>query len=194
MGRQDPERRSERLREAVRLGKGGMFLEARDLLEQCGSLRQWQGADRTEVSWIVSELGARRLARWHVLKSYREASESLAVRVAYGAEIAEHRGPLDCLEFLESSSPPTDSDNAEDRIHWHWLFGISYSLLRDFDAAEHQIEQMQSIGTRPDTPLYMTCMPIGWNDKTDTSKRLRRSISHWRSMTVADRWLTKHTC
>lgn len=164
---QDQGQRSEILREAVRLGKNGLFLDARDLLAQCGSLRQWQGADRTEVSWIVSELGAPRLARWHVLKSYREAPQSLAVRVAYGSEIAEHRGPLDCLEFLESTAPPTDDDDAEDRMHWHWLFGISYSLLRDFDAAEQQIEMMQSIGTRPDTPLYMRAHWLERQDRYD---------------------------
>ncbi|MEZ6092513.1 MAG: hypothetical protein R3C05_31795, partial [Pirellulaceae bacterium] len=139
------------LQNAIEAGKDGMYLDALAHLQSIGSLRDWSGADRCDVSWIVQELGAPRLARWHILKSYREAPEVLSVRVAYGQYILEDDGPLDALEFAESKGVPTDANaDAEDRLRWMYLQMAALTQLRDFAAAEQIIDQMQTINERVD--------------------------------------------
>lgn len=132
--------------EAVDLAKSGCFIDAYQRLLACGSLNDWFGSERTEIAWIVSELGAPRLSRWHTLKGFREAPDSLAVRNAYGALIVADNGPLDTLEFVESNVEPTEQNSGEDRMRWHWLRASSFTQLRDFAAAEQELDRMASVG------------------------------------------------
>jgi hypothetical protein len=92
----DPKQQA--LVEAVNLAKSGCFIDAYQRLLACGSLNDWFGSERTEIAWIVSELGAPRLSRWHTLKGFRETPDSLAVRNAYGSLIVADNGPLDTLD------------------------------------------------------------------------------------------------
>ncbi len=155
------------LDEAIRLGKEGMFLDAFKQLKTCGPIRGWTGAARAEVAWIVSELGAPRLSRWHILKAYREAPQSLAVRNAYGAAISEENGPLDALEFVEGSSQPKGDEKAEEQLRWLWLEASSLTQLRDFAAAERLLEKMESIGERPEMTLFSRAYWLERQDRYD---------------------------
>ncbi len=140
------------LESAVSLGKEGMFLDALEELKRCGPLdRNWTAAERCDVSWIVGELGAPRLSRWHVLKANREAPELPVVRGYYAQHIADVKGPLDTLEFIEASPQPDAADDPEERLRWLWLQLSSYTLLRDFSTAAGLIEAMQAVGHRPDS-------------------------------------------
>jgi len=58
----DESARGDLLTDAVELAREGQFVDALSKLQSCGSLKQWRGTDRTEVSWIVRELGAPRFA------------------------------------------------------------------------------------------------------------------------------------
>src|SRR5690606_10121549 len=125
-------RRSRALLLAGKQGRRGQLLDALQTLRQAGSLRNWSGEERVDVAWIIRELGAPRLAVWHILKAYREAPQSLAVRNAYASEMLTDRGPLETLEFLQAHPRPTDDERTLERLHWMWLFAIAYVTLRDF--------------------------------------------------------------
>ena len=155
------------LQAAVELGKEGMFLDALVHLQACGPLRDWTGSDRTEVAWMVQELGAPRLSRWHILKAYREAPESLAVCNAYGGMVAEENGPLDALEFVEKSRGASQNDPAEERLRWLWLQASSFTQLRDFAAAELILSQMSEIPERPEITLFTRAYWLERQDRYD---------------------------
>ncbi|MGI9474870.1 MAG: C39 family peptidase, partial [Rubripirellula sp.] len=146
--------KEESLELAIQLGKDGMFVDALAHLRECGSLRDWTGADRTEVAWIVNELGAPRLSRWHTLKAFRESPEALSVRNAYGGMLADENGPLDALEFVDRFPSPDEGEKAEERLRWLWLKASSYTQLRDFDAAESLLDTMSNIKERPEISLF----------------------------------------
>ncbi|MEZ6091909.1 MAG: hypothetical protein R3C05_28670 [Pirellulaceae bacterium] len=89
------------LQNAIEAGKDGMYLDASPTCNRsvhCATGRVPIDA----MSRGLFKNWAPRLARWHILKSYREAPEVLSVRVAYGQYILEDDGPLDALEFAES--------------------------------------------------------------------------------------------
>ncbi len=152
---------------AVELGKDGMFLDALEQLQSAGTLQDWYGAARTEVAWLVVELGAPRLCRWHILKAWREEPDSLLVRNAYGQLIAEENGPLETLEFIEQASEPTTDDDAEERMRWLWLKASTFTHLRDFSEAEKFIKQMDAIDARPDIARFVRAFWLERQDRYD---------------------------
>ncbi|MEZ6133862.1 MAG: C39 family peptidase [Pirellulaceae bacterium] len=149
---------------AVALGKDGLFLDALAVLQRQGSLRDWSAAHRCEVSWIVRELGAPRLCRWHILKAYREAPELFAVRSCYAQQIADDNGPLDALEFIEASPQPTADEDPEERMKWQWLQASAFIQLRDFAAAGQCIDRMESVGQRLDLVHFARAV---WLERQD---------------------------
>ena|GEM_PF-2234500 len=165
----DAARRSQALRLAGKQGRCGQLLDALQTLHQLGPLRNWTGAERVEVAWIIRELGAPRLALWHILKAYREAPQSLAVRNAYASEMLTDRGPLETLEFLQANPRPTASDRTIERLHWMWLFAIAYVTLRDFSAASRCIEQMEAVGKRADIVWFVRANLLERQDRYDAA-------------------------
>lgn len=163
------QRRSQALLVANRQGRRGQLLDALQTLRQASPLQDWTGEDRVEVAWIVRELGAPRLALWHILKAYREMPQSLAVRNAYASEMLTDRGPLETLEFLQANPRPTDQDRAIERLHWMWLFAIAYATLRDFSAANRYIEQMEAVGRRADIVWFVRAHLLERQDRYDAA-------------------------
>ncbi len=162
------------LASAIALGKDGMFLDALELLQSRGPLdKSWTGAERCEVSWIVGEVGAPRLSRWHVLKAYRESPESQVVRSFYAQHIADVKGPLDTLEFIEAQPQPESTDDPEERLKWLWLQLSSYTLLRDFSAAEPLIAAMEAVEHRPDLVHYARAL---WWERQDQPQKAMEAI------------------
>lgn len=161
--------KDQRLDDAIQMAKDGQFLDAYECLRVCGSFRDWSGAQRSEIAWIVAELGAPRLSRWHTLKGYREAPESLAVRVAYGSQIAEENGPLDTLEFVESCPEPRSDDSDEDRMRWLWLPMSALTQLRDFAAASEYLEQMERLDTHPEMLHFSRAYWLERQDQYDAA-------------------------
>ncbi len=162
-------RRSRALLLAGKQGRRGQLLDALQTLRQAGSLRNWSGEERVDVAWIIRELGAPRLAVWHILKAYREAPQSLAVRNAYASEMLTDRGPLETLEFLQAHPRPTDGERTLERLHWMWLFAIAYVTLRDFSAASRCIEQMEAVGKRADIVWFVRAQLLERQDRYDAA-------------------------
>ncbi len=169
--------RSQALLLAGKQGRRGLFLDALQTLRQQGPLRDWSGPDRVEVAWIVRGLGAPRMAIWHVLRAYREAPESLAVRNSYAYEMISDRGPLETLEFLQANQKATDSDPPKERLYWTWLFAIAYMTLRDFSAAGRYINQMEALGHRPDVVWFARANMLERQDRYDEAiQAINRAI------------------
>jgi cellulose synthase operon protein C len=172
VSRGDEDKRRNILKEATEAAKDGRFLDAHGILAAQGdfetAFQNYFGADRTEISWIVSELGAPRLARWHVLKAYREAPESLMVRNAYANLISDENGPLDTLDFIAASPSPRPADDqadgGEESLRWLWVQASAYCCLRDFSPAEKFIHCMDAIDTRPDIKHFTRAF---WYEKQD---------------------------
>lgn len=146
--------KAESISKAHELAVDGRLVDALEVLQQHGSLRDWNGPERITVARVLLETGAPRLASWHVLKAIREADWSLKVRNAYANDLLSDRGPLETLEYLENNAQPKPDDDRDDHENWFWVNLGCHTIVRDFTSANYWVERMAAEGSRPeDVPL-----------------------------------------
>ena len=100
--------------------------------------------------------------------------DSLAARNADGALIFADNRPLDTLEFLESNVEPTEQNSSDDRMRWHWLRASSLTQLREFAAAEQELDRMATVGERVEM-LHLS--RVYWREQQDRYEEALDAIS-----------------
>ena len=137
----------DRIRE---LYERGLYVRALEEAQRFGPLREWTGgAARALASRLARHLGAPRLARWHILRAWREAPDEPEVRYYYAWHLMERRGPYAAWRFLTRCGDMPQA-SAEVRSSWYSFHGQVAGQLRDFETAEAWLERAEQAA--PESP------------------------------------------
>ncbi len=101
--------RSPLWRQIDELTHRGQFLDAYEAVRSSdlqNPWRDWYGAERIEVAFLMSELGAPRQSLRHQLLAHREAPGDWDVRNNHAGLMLGDRGPIETLDWLESLGEP----------------------------------------------------------------------------------------
>lgn len=132
----------------------GKYLQAYHAAEQLAPLRKWTGgAARIVAGRLAWQLGAPRLANYHLLQAYREDSTDAEAKYYYGHYILMRRGPYAAWQFLKRVGDLSD-ESVDNRTLWYTLHSQVASQLRDFETAESWLERARSLDTESPWVLY----------------------------------------
>lgn len=138
------------LQTVLALYERGMLLQAHQLAESYGLLRQWEGtAARVMAGRLAAHLGAPRLARavhWLAWRADRNDPQALYY---YARGMFERRGPLPAWEFMTAVGDLPDAP-AEFRADWFSIHAMVAGWVRDFETAEAWLARAEALS--PQSP------------------------------------------
>jgi tetratricopeptide (TPR) repeat protein len=140
---------SEKLDELERVYDRGRYLDAFRLLEAMGGpLGQRDTRGRLLAGRVMLNLGAHRLARLLTIRAHRQAPRDPDAAYYFCSTLAEARGPLAGLRFLERFGVPAGA-SAEARALLLLRRASLLGILRDFDEARALCEQAAALWDHP---------------------------------------------
>jgi tetratricopeptide (TPR) repeat protein len=145
----------------------GKYLQAYRLAQQIGPLQQWSGPQaRVLAGRLAYNLGSRKMGRVLHRVAMREHPQDFEVQYFYWLSVWPRRGPLATLDAIREIG---DFDGAPGGLQADWfaLRGDLYSLMRDFENADHWLNR--ALELEPDRAwLYvLQCENLKNQDRID---------------------------
>jgi cellulose synthase operon protein C len=144
------------LAEIQQLYEDGLYLQALQRGCDLGDLAQWpEVRGKILAARIASQTGASRRADWLFRCVHKQAPESGEARYYYAYGLLRRRGPYHARRWMLSREPMTDDASLDVRSSWLALQAQVAGALRDFDEAEHWLNQAREL--QPDNAWILVC-------------------------------------
>jgi tetratricopeptide (TPR) repeat protein len=167
----------------------GAYLSAFRRSQAIAPLATWRGAEaRILASRLAGNLGAMRLADWHVIRAYRETPDHAEAMWYFANFLSRVRGPLRAWRFLNSRELSADATPAQ-TSHWYSLKGRVLGFLRDFDGAEEWFAKAQALGWQSWTDMEIAGVLLFEDRVSEAEDLVRRTLDRRPWYRPAVQWL-----
>src|SRR5687768_8237995 len=158
----------------------GLFQQAFRAAESLGPLRSWRGTSgRLLAGRLARQLGADKLGNRQLLLAWRHDPNNWRARSFFLSTFAGMRGPVALWRRLNHYGNPPD-DDPQSRADFCSLRARAASALRDFDLADHWLNEAERAGL---DHVWLA---------SERSYRLELEDRYQEALEVAQQYLAEH--
>ena len=138
------------------LYESGLYVQALQAGEPLGDFASWPEARGLVLAArLASQTGASRRADWLFRRAFREWPADAETRYFYAFGLVRRRGPYQGRRWMLAQGPLAPQAPLDVRASWLGLQAGVAGALRDFDEAEHWLNQARDL--QPESPWVQVC-------------------------------------
>ena len=138
------------------LYESGLYVQALQAGEPLGDFASWPEARGLVLAArLASQTGASRRADWLFRRAFREWPGDAETRYFYAFGLVRRRGPYQGRRWMLAQGPLDPQAPLDVRASWLGLQAGVAGALRDFDEAEHWLNQARDL--QPESPWVQVC-------------------------------------